>query len=367
MGDQDAAVSVRRAGRGRRRARSCSGEVLIGWPILDGHRGTHRCAVVPGPRDAATTRQVERSTTNARKMSPYRSQVAEVPIANRRAVIAAWRAGSSSVAALRDRARPALASARRAGQPTATTSSSRGDRRFRQQAASRALPPDPRPAVRRAAARRSASTWPRLQLLLGAIPAGAIVVCCAPPGADPAAEITAAARRRSRRAHRVIVYVSSTGVYGPGHGAWVDETWPIAPRTGAGRARQRQPKPRSATASIARTCRCGSPASTGPVAASSIASALAPIAWSATARAFPRQPDPRRRSRSKRSSPPPVLRGVTGAINIAVDDDPVADRHGRRCARRAACVRTAAVGSPRVSSRRYGAPVLPACGRSPAC
>ena len=68
-----------------------------------------------------------------------------------------------------------------------------------------------------------------------AVAPGAIVVCTAPPGADPAGEIAtllAAARAAAR-----IVYVSSTGVYGPGGGAWVDESWPIAPITGTGRAR----------------------------------------------------------------------------------------------------------------------------------
>src|SRR5262249_59497719 len=57
----------------------------------------------------------------------------------------------------------------------------------------------------------------------------------APPGRDPAGEIRAlvvAARDAAR-----IVYVSSTGVYGPGRGAWVDESWPIAPITESGRAR----------------------------------------------------------------------------------------------------------------------------------
>jgi len=67
------------------------------------------------------------------------------------------------------------------------------------------------------------------------VPRGAIVVCASPPGADPAGEIAAllAAARDAAR----IVYVSSTGVYGPGGGAWVDESWPIAPITGSGRAR----------------------------------------------------------------------------------------------------------------------------------
>ncbi|HMG23369.1 MAG TPA: NAD-dependent epimerase/dehydratase family protein [Kofleriaceae bacterium] len=67
------------------------------------------------------------------------------------------------------------------------------------------------------------------------VPPGAIVVCAAPPGGDPAGEIAglvAAARDAAR-----IVYVSSTGVYGAGHGAWVDETWPVAPITESGRAR----------------------------------------------------------------------------------------------------------------------------------
>ncbi len=71
--------------------------------------------------------------------------------------------------------------------------------------------------------------------LAGAIPDGAIVVCTAPPGEDPYAEITglvAAAHSAAR-----IVYVSSTGVYGPAHGAWIDESWPVVPHTRAGRAR----------------------------------------------------------------------------------------------------------------------------------
>lgn len=68
-----------------------------------------------------------------------------------------------------------------------------------------------------------------------AVPPGAIVVCAAPPGSDPAGEIRAllALARDAAR----LVYVSSTGVYGPGHGAWVDETWPVAPITESGRAR----------------------------------------------------------------------------------------------------------------------------------
>jgi nucleoside-diphosphate-sugar epimerase len=71
--------------------------------------------------------------------------------------------------------------------------------------------------------------------IAGVIPDGAIVVCTAPPGPDPVAEIAtlvAAAHSAAR-----IVYVSSTGVYGPAAGAWVDETTPVAPQTKAGRAR----------------------------------------------------------------------------------------------------------------------------------
>ena len=67
------------------------------------------------------------------------------------------------------------------------------------------------------------------------VPPGAIVVSTAPPGADPAGEIRALlglAREAAR-----LVYVSSTGVYGRGGGAWVDETWPVAPITDSGRAR----------------------------------------------------------------------------------------------------------------------------------
>jgi nucleoside-diphosphate-sugar epimerase len=68
-----------------------------------------------------------------------------------------------------------------------------------------------------------------------AVPPGAIVVSTAPPGGDPAGEIRAllALARGAAR----LVYVSSTGVYGPGGGAWVDETWPVAPITESGRAR----------------------------------------------------------------------------------------------------------------------------------
>ena len=68
-----------------------------------------------------------------------------------------------------------------------------------------------------------------------AFPSHSIVVCLAPPGPDPAAEIAALAH--AARACDRLVYVSSTAVYPPANGAWVDETWPIAPVTAAGRAR----------------------------------------------------------------------------------------------------------------------------------
>lgn len=73
------------------------------------------------------------------------------------------------------------------------------------------------------------------ETLAGVIPAGAIIVVLAPPGPDPAAEIRGlvAAAAHARR----IVYVSSTGVYAPGGGAWVDESWPLKPTTESGAAR----------------------------------------------------------------------------------------------------------------------------------
>jgi nucleoside-diphosphate-sugar epimerase len=64
---------------------------------------------------------------------------------------------------------------------------------------------------------------------------GAVVVCLAPPGAEPGAEmrnLVAAAASAKK-----LVYVSSTAVYAAAGGAWVDESWPVAPATEAGRAR----------------------------------------------------------------------------------------------------------------------------------
>ncbi len=63
------------------------------------------------------------------------------------------------------------------------------------------------------------------------VPTDAIVVCLAPPGDDPAGEVSLLAGARR------LVYVSSTGVYAPGNGAWVDESWPCQPVTSLGRAR----------------------------------------------------------------------------------------------------------------------------------
>lgn len=71
--------------------------------------------------------------------------------------------------------------------------------------------------------------------LAGLVPAGAVVACLAPPGPDPAGELRNLLDASDGAAR--LVYVSSTGVYAPGGGAWVDESWPIAPATDAGRAR----------------------------------------------------------------------------------------------------------------------------------
>jgi nucleoside-diphosphate-sugar epimerase len=67
---------------------------------------------------------------------------------------------------------------------------------------------------------------------LPALPRGAIVACLAPPGVDPGGELARLAAACDR-----LIYVSSTGVYGAGGGAWVDETWPLAPLTREGTAR----------------------------------------------------------------------------------------------------------------------------------
>ena len=68
-----------------------------------------------------------------------------------------------------------------------------------------------------------------------AIPPGSIVVCLAPPGEDPGSEIGALVH--ACRACDRLVYVSSTGVYPPANGEWVDESWPVEPTTIAGHRR----------------------------------------------------------------------------------------------------------------------------------
>lgn len=75
----------------------------------------------------------------------------------------------------------------------------------------------------------------RPETLAGLVPSDAIVVVLAPPGSDPAAEIRALIDAASSA--KRIVYVSSTGVYGRGHGRWVDETAPLAPLSPSGQAR----------------------------------------------------------------------------------------------------------------------------------
>jgi nucleoside-diphosphate-sugar epimerase len=65
------------------------------------------------------------------------------------------------------------------------------------------------------------------------VPAGGVVVVTAPPSGGEAKVAEAAARAGAKR----IVYVSSTGVYAPAGGAWVDEEFALAPATASGRAR----------------------------------------------------------------------------------------------------------------------------------
>ena len=67
------------------------------------------------------------------------------------------------------------------------------------------------------------------------IPADAVVVHLAPP-AQPDGSGERALMTASAAAHRII-YVSTTGVYAPAAGAWVDESWSIAPATASGAAR----------------------------------------------------------------------------------------------------------------------------------
>jgi len=72
---------------------------------------------------------------------------------------------------------------------------------------------------------------------LADLPTGDVVVICAPPGDDPDGEIRSLVR--ALRTPPRVIYVSSTGVYAPAHGAWVDEQFPTEPATPAGHARLR--------------------------------------------------------------------------------------------------------------------------------
>jgi len=81
-------------------------------------------------------------------------------------------------------------------------------------------------------------------------PAGAIVVCLAPPSGEPHAEIANLVKLAAEAAK--LIYVSSTGVYAPGGGAWVDEHWPLAPSTVSGTARLAAERALPATAIILR-------------------------------------------------------------------------------------------------------------------
>lgn len=80
-------------------------------------------------------------------------------------------------------------------------------------------------------------TWLPLDLdaPLPPLPAAEVVVLCAPPGAPPGAREARliAALRGCRR----LIYVSSTGVYGPGGGQWIDEAHPQRPESESERAR----------------------------------------------------------------------------------------------------------------------------------
>src|SRR5690606_11931721 len=75
--------------------------------------------------------------------------------------------------------------------------------------------------------------------LAALVPPGAVVVHAAPPAGDdgaPAAEealVRAAADAGARR----MIYVSSSGVYGPGAGAWIDEDVAPVPTGALGRRR----------------------------------------------------------------------------------------------------------------------------------
>lgn len=97
--------------------------------------------------------------------------------------------------------------------------------------ATRRAPPD------EVAGAGAGARWLALELDgdLAGLPPCDVAVCCAPPGAPPGAREARAIAALRGCAH--FVYVSSTGVYAPGGGAWVDEGWPVAPEGELGRAR----------------------------------------------------------------------------------------------------------------------------------
>lgn len=70
---------------------------------------------------------------------------------------------------------------------------------------------------------------------LPALPEAEFVVICAPPGA-PAGE-REARLVAALRGGRHVLYVSSTGVYGPGGGQWIDEAHPLKPESESEKAR----------------------------------------------------------------------------------------------------------------------------------
>lgn len=77
-------------------------------------------------------------------------------------------------------------------------------------------------------------------------PGNATVVWLAPPG-DSVARMAAIAAKAAR-----FVYISTTGVYAPGGGAWVDEAWPLEPTTASGKRRLAAERALPATACVLR-------------------------------------------------------------------------------------------------------------------
>lgn len=94
----------------------------------------------------------------------------------------------------------------------------------------------------------TAAQWLPLDLdaPLPPLPAAEFVVYCAPPG-QPPGEREARLIGELRGARRLL-YVSSTGVYGPGSGQWIDEQHPLNPESESERARA------AAEAHVTRAC-----------------------------------------------------------------------------------------------------------------